>query len=385
MRPAPPSRLPPRPSLLLAATAALLTASSASPGFAQTACADSVARAADDVQRGAGLSSPALRDVQSFCGGGGAARIVDTLVARGACDQAAQLARTLPGYEGMAPAQYAADACLGEQVRSGLDDLEVAVGGSESDKEGWSAEREESKAEARGPYPSTPPASQPGGGLPRGSDGLAGAGAGSGGGGRGAWGSTEAQSRSAEPSGKRRASNAATGIGDYLPETASSVPQGERIALADRPALESRSRGGPGAATSAGAYALSSRDPVAWSRLSFSIWFDFDSAALRPEALSTIATLARNISSMDGVTVLEVVGHTDSTGYWDYNQDLSVRRAESVRQALVLAGVPWERLAISGRGEDEPVAGNGSDWGRAQNRRVEFRFYKPLASRAVTR
>ena len=56
-----------------------------------------------------------------------------------------------------------------------------------------------------------------------------------------------------------------------------------------------------------------------------------------------------------------------------------------MQQALILAGVPRSRLSVVGLGEDYPVAENYSSWGRAQNRRVEFRFYKTVATRPVTR
>jgi outer membrane protein OmpA-like peptidoglycan-associated protein len=65
------------------------------------------------------------------------------------------------------------------------------------------------------------------------------------------------------------------------------------------------------------------------------------------------------------------VGYTDSVGNEDYNQGLSERRADSVRSYLLNQGVNSTRLAASGRGEADPVAGNDSASGRQQNRRVE--------------
>ncbi|TVT76510.1 MAG: OmpA family protein [Denitromonas halophila] len=66
-----------------------------------------------------------------------------------------------------------------------------------------------------------------------------------------------------------------------------------------------------------------------------------------------------------------VVGHTDSAGDAAYNQKLSEARAAAVTHALIERGVAEERLSSEGRGEDEPVADNGSREGRASNRRVE--------------
>ena len=118
---------------------------------------------------------------------------------------------------------------------------------------------------------------------------------------------------------------------------------------------------------------------VAWSRLELGVWFDYDSAALRPEALATLAELTRTLRAMDGSSVLEVVGHTDSTGSWYYNQDLSERRASSVRQTLLYSGIDRNQVTMRGAGEGDPAASNGTSWGRARNRRVEFRFYRPIA------
>ena len=70
-------------------------------------------------------------------------------------------------------------------------------------------------------------------------------------------------------------------------------------------------------------------------------------------------------------TVIDVVGHADSTGSDDYNQALSERRAGSVASYLVNRGVLRDRLFAAGRGESQPIASNATEQGRAQNRRVE--------------
>lgn len=69
---------------------------------------------------------------------------------------------------------------------------------------------------------------------------------------------------------------------------------------------------------------------------------------------------------------VEVVGHTDSVGTDTYNQGLSERRARSVANYLERNGIDRSRISTAGKGESEPVADNGSQEGRAQNRRVEF-------------
>jgi outer membrane protein OmpA-like peptidoglycan-associated protein len=66
-----------------------------------------------------------------------------------------------------------------------------------------------------------------------------------------------------------------------------------------------------------------------------------------------------------------IEGYTDSTGSDMMNDELSERRAEAVRAALVHAGISSDRLSAKGYGEDYPAAGNDSNAGRQQNRRVE--------------
>jgi len=82
----------------------------------------------------------------------------------------------------------------------------------------------------------------------------------------------------------------------------------------------------------------------------------------------------------DRTVVIE--GYTDSTGTQAYNQDLSERRAESVRGYLSAHGVAYGRLSASGKGMNDPVSSNASATGRQQNRRVEVIVSNPsVASR----
>ena len=71
-------------------------------------------------------------------------------------------------------------------------------------------------------------------------------------------------------------------------------------------------------------------------------------------------------------TVLQVAGHTDSSGAANYNQQLSERRAQSVADYLLSKNIPADRLAIVGYGESRPIADNATAAGRAENRRVEL-------------
>ncbi|HXB18306.1 MAG TPA: OmpA family protein [Steroidobacteraceae bacterium] len=71
-------------------------------------------------------------------------------------------------------------------------------------------------------------------------------------------------------------------------------------------------------------------------------------------------------------TMVEVAGHTDSTGGAAYNQALSERRAQSVAAYLTSRGVRGARLIVVGDGESHPIASNDTPEGRQQNRRVEL-------------
>jgi len=101
------------------------------------------------------------------------------------------------------------------------------------------------------------------------------------------------------------------------------------------------------------------------------ITFPVDSAQLRTGFVRSLNGLARNLQDYPN-TAVEIVGHTDSTGSASYNQQLSERRALSVRSVLINAGVPSRRLRAYGQGETNPVASNASAAGRQQNRRVEI-------------
>lgn len=102
-----------------------------------------------------------------------------------------------------------------------------------------------------------------------------------------------------------------------------------------------------------------------------SITFSLNSADLNAqfyEALGGVSTVLKEYSK----TVVEVAGHTDSSGSDQYNQQLSERRARSVAGYLAGQGVKGQRLLTVGAGEGHPVASNDTDQGRAANRRVEI-------------
>jgi outer membrane protein OmpA-like peptidoglycan-associated protein len=104
------------------------------------------------------------------------------------------------------------------------------------------------------------------------------------------------------------------------------------------------------------------------------ILFPFDSAELTSEARTNLRKLADSLEA-EGRTNVMIVGHTDADGSGSYNQALSERRGRSAEAYLASLGVASARVVSRGRGEDEPIASNGTDDGRRQNRRVEVAIY----------
>lgn len=103
--------------------------------------------------------------------------------------------------------------------------------------------------------------------------------------------------------------------------------------------------------------------------------FDFDRADIRPDARPVLDEAIAVLEQEGGVAVI-AEGHTDSDGSDEYNEGLSLRRAEAVRDYLVAGGIGADRISVRGFGESRPVADNDSDDGKAQNRRVELRIAK---------
>jgi OOP family OmpA-OmpF porin len=101
------------------------------------------------------------------------------------------------------------------------------------------------------------------------------------------------------------------------------------------------------------------------------VFFDFDKDTIKPEYHELFQNAVKVMNNNPGLTV-EIEGHTDSMGSEEYNMGLSDRRARAVKNHLVVNGIDASRMTTKGFGESQPVADNGSDEGRAQNRRVDF-------------
>jgi outer membrane protein OmpA-like peptidoglycan-associated protein len=117
---------------------------------------------------------------------------------------------------------------------------------------------------------------------------------------------------------------------------------------------------------------LQTRDTVRGLVVSMpDVLFDFNKYTLKPAARERLARISGIVLAYPDLK-LQVEGHTDAIGDDEYNQTLSEKRAESVRDYLVTSGVSMNNVAASGLGKADPVADNGTAAGRAQNRRVEM-------------
>jgi len=102
------------------------------------------------------------------------------------------------------------------------------------------------------------------------------------------------------------------------------------------------------------------------------IHFDFDKATIKKESYGILDDVANVLKANPNIKRVRIEGHTDSIGTDAYNQKLSERRANSVRDFLVSKGIDASRLEAVGYGESRPIDDNKTAAGRANNRRTEF-------------
>jgi outer membrane protein OmpA-like peptidoglycan-associated protein len=116
--------------------------------------------------------------------------------------------------------------------------------------------------------------------------------------------------------------------------------------------------------------------------LSGSVLFASNESNLLPSAQVKLNEVGTSLTQQDSESKITVEGHTDSQGTATYNQDLSQRRAQSVRDYLVSRGIAADRVTAQGFGLSRPIADNASAEGRADNRRVEI-VVQPAAAPAL--
>lgn len=105
---------------------------------------------------------------------------------------------------------------------------------------------------------------------------------------------------------------------------------------------------------------------------SFTLYFETGTDVLVPDSVPLLARIKEELAQHAAPEIV-VVGHTDRVGTQEFNDALSLKRAEAMRQVLVEAGIPPERIVTAGRGEREPLVKTADEVDEPKNRRVEIR------------
>ena len=105
--------------------------------------------------------------------------------------------------------------------------------------------------------------------------------------------------------------------------------------------------------------------------ITYGITFDVGKATIKPESMGEINRIVQLMNENPDLK-FSVEGHTDSTGNPTSNQTLSEQRSQAIVAKLVELGIAQDRLTAVGKGQNNPIADNSTDEGRAKNRRVEF-------------
>ena len=111
----------------------------------------------------------------------------------------------------------------------------------------------------------------------------------------------------------------------------------------------------------------------AMEQLGYVIYFDYDSAEVKPEYSAVIAAHAKYLATNSNLKV-RLEGNTDERGSREYNIGLGERRAQAVRQALLLQGVLDNQITTLSYGEERPAVSGSDEAAYAKNRRVEFSY-----------
>ena len=112
--------------------------------------------------------------------------------------------------------------------------------------------------------------------------------------------------------------------------------------------------------------------PPAISR-NFTVFFDFDKSDLTADARQVLDNVVKDART-GSIANVQVTGHADRSGSDDYNQRLSLRRAEAVREYLVTQGLGTGQVAVNGRGESEPLVPTADGVREPSNRRAVIIF-----------
>ncbi len=116
-------------------------------------------------------------------------------------------------------------------------------------------------------------------------------------------------------------------------------------------------------------------EPLLVEKITLRFHFEFNSVDLDDEAGDFLENLGTTLKE-DGHLKVKITGHTDNIGHEKFNQRLSEKRAQTIRDFLLKKGIETLRMEIAGKGLTEPVTSNDTEEGRAKNRRVEILVYR---------
>lgn len=136
--------------------------------------------------------------------------------------------------------------------------------------------------------------------------------------------------------------------------------------------LDDRCPGKVGTLANKGCPEIAKEDLTRINTIASKIYFETAKATLKTESLAQLDALVQILNKYEGA-ILIIEGHTDSDGTDEYNQDLSQRRTEAVKQYLMSKGIMESRLVAIGYGESKPIDTNDTSAGKAKNRRVELK------------
>jgi peptidoglycan-associated lipoprotein len=144
---------------------------------------------------------------------------------------------------------------------------------------------------------------------------------------------------------------------------------------ADAPATNSANTSGAPSSGNQGAQSMTAEQMAKQelAKVGLVVYFDYDSADLKPESTAIVAAHAKYLSSNSSLKV-RLEGNTDERGSREYNIGLGERRAQSVRKALMLQGVADAQITTLSYGEERPAVDGHDEAAYAKNRRVEFGY-----------
>jgi OmpA-OmpF porin, OOP family len=111
--------------------------------------------------------------------------------------------------------------------------------------------------------------------------------------------------------------------------------------------------------------------------------FETGKAEILPVSFGLLDEVAQVLRDNEQIELIQIEGHTDSTGSAQFNRKLSQQRAESVVKYMTGKGIDKQRMVAKGFGPDRPLASNDDEAGREQNRRVEFNIVKQGPKKTV--